>query len=249
LPFGSANLSAQLIYSENFGRANSASGAADPGDYNWAALGGTTSMVGAISYTGPSGSPFGVAANVGAPLNAPQINAGTDLQGTNGQGLLFSSVNTAHYRYLLTTSEYSFDPSSHPDLTFSWYGGNSVANTTQRLALQVGGNWYTTSNQVFTVPQAAGGGDFASNATQHSVNFSTASWLNLTTSGSLQLGSATSLPSGNITGFGVYSEFGSTAGTNRIDTFQITAIPEPSSLGLLGVGLALMALRRRYSRA
>lgn len=238
------HVSAQsLIYSENFGRANGANGTADPSTYNWSGLAGNTTTVSALGF----GTAFAVSANVGKPIDAPQINAGTNLQGTEGLGVLFSTINTANYRYLLTTNEYVFNPADYSALTFSWYGANSVSGTTQRLAVQIGGTWYATSNQTFSVPVATSGANFTTNATQHSVNFYTAAWSGLTTSGSLQLGSTTSLPSGNLTAFGVYSEFG-TAGVNRIDTFQIlaTPIPEPTTaLALLVAGGAGYFLIRR----
>lgn len=244
--FFAPGASAQLIYSENFGRANGASGSVDPSTYNWSALGGTNSTVTSLSGNTTI---FAVSANTGAPTNAPQVNAGTDLQGTNGLGLLFSTVNTPNYRYLLWTSEYSFNPADYTDLTFFWYGGNSQSST-QRLAVQVGGNWYATSNQIFNPPSGvAAGSEFAAEAGNTTVTFSTATWVNLTTVGSLQLGSNATLPSGNLTAFGVYSQF-TTAGVNRIDTFQITAIPEPTTaVALLVAGGAGYFLIRRRRRA
>jgi hypothetical protein len=77
-----------------------------------------------------------------------------------------------------------------------------------------------------------------------------ADWRDLTfTSGSaLSLGAvrASSLPSGAVTGAGLFNQ--SNAGVIRFDNFQISQVPEPTSLGAAAIAVGgLLARRRRVA--
>jgi hypothetical protein len=52
---------------------------------------------------------------------------------------------------------------------------------------------------------------------------------------------------GTITGFGIYRD--NTGANARFDTFQIDAVPEPSSLVLFAFGSVPLAMRRRARSA
>lgn len=236
--------SAALIYSENFGRADGASNAVNSSIYSWSGIGGNGTFVAALAEPGA----IGVGANAGKPAGVDrvaQVNAGTDLQGTEGLGLAFFTINTPNYNYLITTSEYSFNLGNYTTKTFSWYGGNSNTGGTQRLALQVGSTWYATSDQIFSAPNVGGAPYFSANATLATVDFATANWVQINTTGQLTLGTATSAPTGTVTAFGIYATQGATALTNRFDTFQINAIPEPAAWALLAGGLTTVMIFRR----
>ncbi|MCC5850983.1 MAG: PEP-CTERM sorting domain-containing protein [Verrucomicrobia bacterium] len=79
------------------------------------------------------------------------------------------------------------------------------------------------------------------------MDFYTADWLNVNTTGELTLGGAASLPSGDITGFGIFAS--QTSGsTIRIDTFQI-AIPEPSTFMMVLLGGIFFVCGRRTRKS
>ncbi|MEI9962887.1 MAG: PEP-CTERM sorting domain-containing protein [Limisphaerales bacterium] len=122
-----------------------------------------------------------------------------------------------------------------------------------RIAVQIEGSWYVSTAVLANTVAVPLAGNFSSGAQKVTFNWTTdaSAWnsLNFTPGATLEFGSALSspLPGGSITGFGLYSDQEAGAGnaTRRFDTFQIDAIPEPSSamLGLAGVGM-LMTIRR-----
>lgn len=244
-----ASVSAQsIIYAQNFGRLNDSSGRQAASGWGWSGVAGTSGGLVTLTADTSSVHNFGIGSDVGRPIGLSKVNAsGTD-EGNQGRGLLFFTSTTATMNFLMTTAEYSFDPADYSALSVTWWSGNSLANGTQRLAVQIGGNWYATSDQVATAPNVGGGSGFAGGATSHTVDFYTANWVSITTSAQLSLGSAMTLPTGAVTAFGIYAAQTSPT-THRFDSFQVAAteIPEPAALaGLFGAAvLALVAWRRR----
>lgn len=246
-----APVSAQaVLYAQNFGRPDSSSGRLPTTDWGWSGLAGTAG--GLVNFTADTSSVhnLGIGADVGRPVGVAKVNAsGTD-EGSQGRGLLFFTSTTPSMNFLLSTSETSFNLADYAALTASWTGGNSTTSGTQRLAVQIGGNWYTTLDQVFTGPNVGGGSGFAAGASSHSVNLLGASWAALNTQDQLSLGAATELPSGLVTAFGIFA-VQSAPTTNRFDSMQLagTAIPEPATVWSLLAASALSLAWWRRRRA
>jgi hypothetical protein len=146
---------------------------------------------------------------------------------------------------------------STPDLTISWLQGNGgTGSGALRIAVQVGGQWYATSSTYSTPGQTVA--QFASLTSTTAVNQSflfsglASNWntIDFTAGSALALGGlASSDLSGEITGIGLFTNSVSTANNIRVANLQVTAVPEPSTVALVGTALmgSLMLMRRRRS--
>jgi len=183
---------------------------------------------------------------IGYPADEPAINAGT-YTGTD-QGIMFTTSGDMR-QGLFYTNEYT-DLQVGDISQIDWYAANSSTAVTQQVAVQVDGNWYISSTQFTTA--ALSGSAFASGTAEHEVlNFSGSTWNSLSytvgSNGFSISGTAISLPTGNVTGFGLFVDTAN-AGNPRFDTFEITSIPEPASyaaIASLASLLGMMIWRRR----
>jgi hypothetical protein len=236
--------------------------------------------IGWITYTGNGTANAQLANNAqsslglatGKPTDLPNVNAGSSDSMVSGVGFVASGNGTNDlFTY---TNEYLVDRSSFTDISFTWWAASRYSNLdTQRIVVQIGGVWYASNNPI--VPPGVGSGaNFNSGAQQFNLDLtSTASdWrtVNFQVGTPLTLGSVlgSALPSGNITGFGLYVELGNymvttpptsnpTDESSRFDTYTIlanpivpaTTAPEPSALALVATGILSGLAVRRYRRS
>lgn len=255
-----SNAEGAVIYRETFGRpVPTANFDMHPSEHDWADFNSAGSWV---DTTGTVN--FGINGSTdGRPSDVANVNAGPNSDGTTGaygRGIHFF-LAAGGSPTLAMTPEYSFDPGLYDGLSFSFYAANASASDTMRLAVEVGGQWYASAQQVATA--ALGLGAFPASAELKTFNYdpAAANWLAINfdgsydtttnmganSSGPLSLGAAPGAPlSGMITGFGVYLD--TAVGTRRFDTFEINGrlIPEPAAAMLLSIaGLILALIRRR----
>ncbi len=240
------------IYREVFG--NTSGGAnALLSTVGWSGAWGPT----ATDSSNPSPNNFGISSQLGDPQTLDNINAGGPAIST-ANGLLFTSGTGASLNnWIAYTTGYTVNTTATPIQDISFYAG-SAANGTYgipgfRIAVQIDGNWYATSQVFANTVAVASAANFNTLAQQETFNWTTAAsaWDSLTfvPGTSLSLGSTltSDLPGDNITAFGLYSdqEPGGGNATRRADTYEIDTVPEPGSLVLVLSGLGvLMSLRR-----
>lgn len=191
----------------------------------------------------------------GAPDNLPAVNSNPVATGSESIGFFYAgdgggqSKPLNNVKYFIWTDEYTVDRSTNNVTQISWYQGNETKTDQDRVAIRIGSDWYV-STQIFNQSTDIGSAnDFKTKAVQKTFTFSTnaSDWqtLNFTSGTSMSLGSVLSsdLPAGNITAFGLYTDYKTK--TFRFDTYEIQAdsIPEPAALGLLGLG-GLLLLRK-----
>ena len=151
----------------------------------------------------------------------------------------FLPVNYNTSDYLFWTDEFSIHPALGKLEAMQWSIRTSA--TGMHAAVRVGTDWYATvaefdvtvSNDVWE--------------TRFFDDLAASSWyaLDFTEGSSLALTSNlfSSLPEGQITAFGVYSE---STQRLRLDNFELyMRVPEPSALGLLLIGMIALGVRRR----
>ena len=153
-----------------------------------------------------------------------------------------SGVDLLHY-----TEEYQV--STDDAERFRWRQTRPNTTDVFRVALRVDdgvdSGWYVSEQTLSN--------DVASTWEQKELDFDTASWLALDfdpSTPSLALGTAATLPDGQITAFGLYGD-NTSNGVHGVDDFEVGAVPEPGSiaLGLTGLVSVLVwpALRRRFA--
>lgn len=247
LAAGSVLADSEVIYRNNFGSntgVNTSYLAPNNANIGWKLLrsenGGN---VADRSSTGDARS--GIWYAVGRPSNLSNVNAPVSLSDEYGIAFLSnaSSGSGLTYEGLFFTDHYVVDRSNFEVDSFQWYANGSDTLTTQRLALQVSGNWYVTDT---VAPPMGSFGTFSTtNSSLYTIDINTSSWYSLTANiGSpFSIGeTSVSLPDADITAFGLFVDPGSAGNAyTRFDTFTINAtaipVPEPGSALLFGSGL------------
>lgn len=242
---------AAILYQQTFGNVG-------PGNGQVSAVGWSLyATSSAVDHTGDYGP---LAGSTGAPTNLSNVNSSVvTASQTNGYASYGIATASGICLFLPNATEagvsgfgsVNLNPASYSDLSFSWYQGDGL-NVDQRLAVQIGGNWYATANTFVNQINFA---SFDSNAVQKSFSFdpTAALWRDLTfTAGSSLTISGSNrildLPSGAITNFGILGQ-SSASGTGnvRFDSFSVVGVPEPgifSLVSLAAVGL-LFGTRKR----
>ena len=190
--------------------------------------------------------------------NGPSLSSGSGSTGTSG--FIFVSLggfsNVDLKPFLIHDTNPSFTTSelgttAVGDLrtfSFAFSRGSATADISARVALRVGTDWYLS---VDAITNAA-----ANTWTPHSLDIQTIAWTPMTVNPGVEMsypgtttGTLTALgATGNLTQFGFLTSTQGGSNTQwRIDTVEITAIPEPATLSLLGglLVLAVAAMRRR----
>lgn len=173
-----------------------------------------------------------------APINSNSAAA------SNANGYVYNSYTGAwNAQTLYWTDELTISTSAYTLDSISWYQVMEKTEDYTRVALRIGTQWYV-SQQTFS--GAAWSSTFANAAQQKTLVFKDSLWLPLTfSSGSLSLGSGTiSLPTGNITAFGLFAD--NKTGAQMFDTYEIqaTPVPESASVGAGVAGAAILLTRR-----
>jgi hypothetical protein len=217
----------------------------------------------------------GIGPAVGKPTAAEftNVGAGTTVSTNNGLAYLqlqsnFGAQFGAGAAALAWTNEHVANGATFTTGqigSISFYLGNGSTGTPVKIAIQVGGAWYVSAADFTSDLAVSSAADFNARATEKTFTFTrdAAAWrtLNFTPgsnplqdngAGNLAVGGSSlvaNLIDGNVTAFGFFVPSGATA-TVRVDTFTITAIPEPSTFAALaGFGaLGCAALRRRARR-
>lgn len=203
-----------------------------------------------LGYTRVDGSALGL------PTDLPAIDSNPVISGLEDQSFFYAGNGSGgtnplnDVKYFIWTDEYEVNRSVNEVDKISWYQGNETKTDEDRVAIRIGSQWYV-STAVFTQSVGVGTkGNFNGKAEQKIFTFTTdkSAWneLNFTadSAGGLSIGAALSadLPSGNITAFGLYTD--NKTKTFRFDTYEISAVPEPSAVGLLSLG-GLLLMRKR----
>jgi hypothetical protein len=235
----------------NFTNGLPTNGGLDP-TIDWQLRG--ANMTGQITNLASGGPVNTVAAGNGIVTNLSSVNAGSQ-QGTQiAQGFaVIPGTNLAPVLngapYILYTSEFAL---GRPGVTrFSWYQGNQSASDRWRVALEMDGSQWYVSDAFFTNAAVTSGIAFATNGEFKQLSMASAQWRTLNfngslaaNSGSLAVGSITSLAGSTITRFGMYTD--AKSNNMRFDTFQIDTVPEPSSFAV--AALAAFGLRKKRIR-
>lgn len=236
-----------VIYRETFGNAKTSNTYLTDSTNihtDWKVYSTTTAVNGSAARSVISN----VANSAGAG-GLPNIGTGyTETSQTNG--VAFTDSMNVNWLFMTTGHAgnlIDIDPAQ--GLTFSWFQGDANATDGLRLTVQVAGNWYVT-NTLFTTP-ALGSTSLAEKTWSFTNDATQWSLLNFTSGSTLGVDSTAltgTLPSGNITGFGVYID--PNTSYVRFDNFSIvSSVPEPSTALLLSVFGLLLGLRStRYCR-
>lgn len=208
----------------------------------------------------------GVSQGVTSTLGVPVVSG---ISTTAGFLFALPANNTSEASILYTTNLTSSNatPSTDPqsdwyssttdtlatvtlgDVTsLSFYARNGSTSPVMRLALLVGGTWYASTTS-FQTTQTTNFEQFTLNS-PGSINWYQGAFV-AGTSLSADVTALTSVAlnaSSVIEGYGVYSDIGGLTAANsrvRIDSFEITAVPEPGAALLGGLGLLVLFRRRR----
>lgn len=244
---------AAIIYLQNF---SETSGMTALTNLNWepyygnstntvatlAMPGNNTAVANAMISGGPS------APTPGANVNATQAISST----VDGFVPLLSAYGND--QFFVYTNEYTINTSVNTPTSFSWYAASASAGDSQRLVVQIDGNWYASTSSITPFSPVGNGNSFGGDAVKYTTPFTTSAsaWetVNFSAGSLLTLGSVLTspLPGDNITGFGIYADIAdNSTGVERtyFDSFEVDATPEPGA-GLMILGsVATLLLRRR----
>jgi hypothetical protein len=244
---------AQIVYSQNFAYNGDTENRPAVTAYDWqlSFSNGTTGVASVTQSGFNAGTPTGAVSQSQSPSGA--FDGGT----TGLTYMYYGTVNTASAFMLFTSAAGPIDQNTG-GLAFDWYYGTQSTSGNVRLAIEIGGDWYLSTND-FSSTTATASGDMQTQGSNANVVFdpAAANWADFTfnpgdafTVASTVSARATDLPTGDITSFGYYSynpNDGGYLGTS-IDSVQV--VPEPSMIALL-MGLAVvpvLVLRRRLNR-
>lgn len=243
---------AQVVYQQVFGNSTGSYQLPSAVGADWSEwLCGASSS----SYA-PSSAWSGVGVTNAAGLSSTDVNIGAALPAvtqsvTNG-ALVSTGVNMTMLGY---TTTLTIDPTAYSQLQFSWLqkSANFAADYT-RVIVCVGSKWYMSTTNFMTSSSAVGSETFTYTPTASSwyllangATFSKSLIPDNTNIESLVTTPSSDL-SGNITGFGLLMN---TKASNYlyVDSFAVTAVPEPASAGLLVLGsVTLLGMRLRRTR-
>lgn len=222
--------------------------------------GGDTSLSGAgwKAHSGPgaldqtSSGAVSVSTDIGRAGGTPGLNSGVQGSAQGARGFLIGADQAlTGLNMLYWTDEYSI--LTKDVKSFQWYLGNGSATDIMRVAVAVtdgegATSWYASSDTFSSAAKTSPTFPSQSELKTLLMNNSLFNNLSFTPGSMLSLGgTAGLLPEGTITAFGLYSD--AVSGAQRIDTFTINQVPEPSTvlLGLAGM-IALGSWRRRPAR-
>ena len=177
----------------------------------------------------------------GSPTDAAAVNSNPQYLGL-AKGYIYSKNDILITKDVLYWTDEYGEVSTDDLVDVIFYSNNQNAGDDLRVALQIKDasdvkSWYVSTTTFSSTVWQENTLD-VSEATWNALTFTPGTVLSRGT-GTVELGS------GTVTAFGVYTDC--KYETQRIDSFTITAVPEPSTLVLLGLGglCGLIALLRR----
>jgi hypothetical protein len=143
-------------------------------------------------------------------------NVGTAPSASPSNGFIYT--DNQNEPFFLYTQTLVLDPAKTPRLSFAWQAKNNPANAIQRVALQVNGYWYVSAKAFSTLRPTWTAKSLTLTPSEkwHRLDFSPGAKLPESIPASA---SAISLPTGKITGFGLYLE--KSDDYQRFDTFTV----------------------------
>lgn len=233
---------AEVLYHENWTN-TSGSTIADPGTAGWTGL-ADIDNTGPLDVIGGDSRLQIATSNTG--ISSPSVNSDPQFADST-TGHLFSGATADPY--LIWTEEFTIDGSVYDISTLEFsVGTNHKTGEPVRIAMRIGSVWYVSE----TVATTFSG--WAASQTSGLISASTGDagqdWFALTVdvaNNVLSVGaSAAVLPTtGDVTGFGMFSE--TKTDSHRFDNYHIEGelVPEPGSMSLIALGGALMLRRLR----
>jgi hypothetical protein len=240
--------SAQVLYQETF-NGESAGTQGPLSDVGWTASGN-------VGYSGAINNRTGSPTDAATSLPIPGENASA-YAGSGSTGYL--AVYTTDTSGAGTVGQSSFSDISlslHPALTFSIYLQTEQSGTAGPgyFLVQNGGSWYASALGLTPPTAVDPNGSFGSfNQDTLNLTGAAANWMNVSGigTGSLTLGSPAGADlTGNITGVGFVENISGTSfGSWNYTDFEVSSVPEPTTLAYIGcAGFALVLTRLSHIR-
>lgn len=226
---------AEILYRNNFGNNTGQTIVLNNTNIQWKVFrSAVADLDRAMDYSGAIGTSLGISSDAGMPDSIGNVNAPASLSATAGHAFL-TTTKTENRKGLFYT-EFTLDRAMYTIDSFEWDGVVSLANTEQRVAIRIGGEWFVSEG---LAPVVASSFALAVDGARLSLSLNDATWhqLYFVPSQPFEIGtSSVTLPGGNIDAFGLFIEAGmGAANTSRFDNFTVnaTAIPEGTSVGMV----------------